>query len=272
MKFDPSRAQTFNEQAALYDASRPRYPKALFDSLVEQTALGSSANVLEVGCGTGIATLPLAARGFKITAVDPSEDMLAIARDSLGDHPGVDFIAKKFEEAEVPSKAFDLVFAATALHWINPAQRFQKSHEVLKAGGSLAIVMSNHLSGDEDDPFNQASAPIFEEYLAPEDRLDDKDPNRASVLFDGQTVADVTPPIVDEALFKPTWFEVLEHSVDYSAIGYAGLLSTFSPVRAMKTPKREAFLKAIYQLINSSEFDGRIAKTFGMSLAISTKR
>jgi len=49
--------ETFDTVAALYDRARPRYPSALFDDLADLAGIGSGARVLEIGPGTGQATL-----------------------------------------------------------------------------------------------------------------------------------------------------------------------------------------------------------------------
>jgi ubiquinone/menaquinone biosynthesis C-methylase UbiE len=53
---------TFDAGADGYDAARPVAPPEVFDDLVEQARLAPGSRVLEIGCGTGQATLPLAAR------------------------------------------------------------------------------------------------------------------------------------------------------------------------------------------------------------------
>ena len=60
---------TFDEVADLYEAARPTYPPQLFDDLVSLAGLSPGARVVEIGCGTGQATLPLAERGLEIVCV-----------------------------------------------------------------------------------------------------------------------------------------------------------------------------------------------------------
>ena len=57
-------AQTFNRAAGCYHRARPDYPVELFDDLVTVTELALGDRLLEIGCATGKATLPLARRGF----------------------------------------------------------------------------------------------------------------------------------------------------------------------------------------------------------------
>jgi SAM-dependent methyltransferase len=70
---------TFGQDAELYDQCRPSYPPPLFTDLATLAGLGPHARVLEIGCGTGQATLPLAKLGCTVVAMDLSPDMAAVA-------------------------------------------------------------------------------------------------------------------------------------------------------------------------------------------------
>ena len=62
--------QTFDTVAALYHEARPSYPDGLYDELITLARLAPDEDaLLEIGCGPGQATIPLARRGFAITAV-----------------------------------------------------------------------------------------------------------------------------------------------------------------------------------------------------------
>jgi SAM-dependent methyltransferase len=64
-KREPLR-KTFDSAAGLYGRARPAYPDELIDDLVALAQLGRGARLLEIGCGTGIATRPLLERGFEV--------------------------------------------------------------------------------------------------------------------------------------------------------------------------------------------------------------
>jgi protein-L-isoaspartate O-methyltransferase len=68
----------FNQAAELYDRARPGYPPALFDDLAERAGIGPGCRVLEIGPGTGQATLPLAERGCQVVAVELGAELAAV--------------------------------------------------------------------------------------------------------------------------------------------------------------------------------------------------
>ena len=153
------RRATFDQDAGLYDRARPGYPPALFDDLAELTGVGAGSRVLEIGPGTGQATLPLAERGCQIMAVELGPDLAAVARRKLARFPGVEIVTAAFEDWPLPAVPFDLVLAATAFHWIDPAARVVKAADALRPGGWLATITTHHSSTGHAGPACWAASP-----------------------------------------------------------------------------------------------------------------
>jgi SAM-dependent methyltransferase len=130
----------FNEVAAEYDRRRLTYPDALVDRACEVAGVGPGARVLEVGCGTGQLTRSLLARGLQVTAVEPGEQLIARARDRLGDTGDVRFINARLEDTSLAHAHYPAVFSASAIHWIDPDVSWRKLADALVEGGTLALV------------------------------------------------------------------------------------------------------------------------------------
>jgi SAM-dependent methyltransferase len=138
----------FDEMADEYDRTRPMYPDALVDRACEVAGLGSGDPGLEIGCGTGQLTRSLVARGLRVTAVEPGENLIRLAGQNLagsgsgtGSGSGsVEFANARFEDAALPSGHFRVVFSASALHWVDPAVGWRKIASVLAVGGTLALL------------------------------------------------------------------------------------------------------------------------------------
>src|SRR5436309_3137871 len=124
----------FEEVPDLYDRARPTYPPQLLDDLAALAALASGASVLEIGCGTGKATLALAQRGYRVTCVELGERLAERARRNLAGFPAVEVVTADFETWQPPPQSFDAVVAFTAFHWIDPALRHEKSASLLRQG------------------------------------------------------------------------------------------------------------------------------------------
>ncbi|WP_052847738.1 class I SAM-dependent methyltransferase [Streptomyces avicenniae] len=124
-------AESFGIDAARYDRARPRYPRALIERIAEAAAPGRA--VLDVGCGTGIASRQLRAAGCRVLGVETDARMAEVAR-RLGD--AVEVAA--FEDWRPEGRVFDAVVAGQAWHWIAPAAGAVKAAGVLRPGGLLA--------------------------------------------------------------------------------------------------------------------------------------
>src|SRR3954470_2974834 len=137
---------TFDAVADRYRQPRPAYPEALYDTLIAAARLSPGDRLLEVGCATGTATLPLARRGFRITCVELGAALAAVARRDLAGFSAVEVVQGAFEDwRPAVGEPFDLVFAATAWHWLDPERRFRRAWELLRPGGHLAFWSAGHV-------------------------------------------------------------------------------------------------------------------------------
>lgn len=131
---EETRRRSFDLGARAYEAERPGYPEALFDDL----PLAPGSHALEIACGTGKATRSIAARGVRVTAVEISESMAAIAREVLAGN-NVEIHVARFEEWEPPAGArYDIALSAQAYHWIDPERAGPKIARLLAPGAVLA--------------------------------------------------------------------------------------------------------------------------------------
>jgi SAM-dependent methyltransferase len=134
----------FDLDADTYDRTRPVLPAPLFDDLVRQAGLSPGDRVLEIGCGTGQATVPLAERGLRVTAVELGPSLAARARTRLRHFRGVDVLTTSFEDWAAPPEEhfrhFRAVVAVNSLHWIDPAARYAKPARLLVPGGAVAVA------------------------------------------------------------------------------------------------------------------------------------
>ncbi|NUS59146.1 MAG: class I SAM-dependent methyltransferase [Streptomycetaceae bacterium] len=123
-------AESFGVDARRYDETRPAYP----DALVARILAGAVADVLDVGCGTGIAARQFQAAGCAVLGVDPDARMAEFARGR-----GLPVEVGAFETWDPAGRTFDVVIAAQSWHWVDPAVGAAKAARVLRPGGRLAV-------------------------------------------------------------------------------------------------------------------------------------
>ena len=124
-------AESFGSDAERYDRARPSYPGALVSRVV---AASPGADILDVGCGTGIAARQFQAAGCRVLGVDPDARMAELARQS-----GIEVEVAKFEAWDTGGRIFDAVIAGQAWHWVDPVAGAAKAALALRPGGRLAV-------------------------------------------------------------------------------------------------------------------------------------
>lgn len=140
---------SFDALADLYEEARPGYPESTFQRMLDYAGIDASARLLEVGTGTGKATLPLARRGLRILGLEPGPNMARIARSRMAEFPNVQIQTTTFENWDAPRGAFDLAFIAQAFHWLPPDLRLAKLSMALRRPGTLAIFGNSETVADE---------------------------------------------------------------------------------------------------------------------------
>ena len=229
---------TFDSAAASYQSARPDYPDDLFDDLLTITGLAPPARLLEVGCGPGKATVPLARRGFRITAVELGADLADAAHTNLAGYPDVDVVHGNFETWKPPDgTTFDLVYAATAWGWIDPDLKYAKAAAVLRPGGHLAVWAAEHGMPEGFDPFFTDIQTVYNE------------------IGEGHSgpwppptpdeVTDESAAFVESGWFDPVAVRRYVWAIDYDTDSYLALLDTFSGHIAMEPAKRAHLYEGI---------------------------
>ncbi|MFE7527175.1 class I SAM-dependent methyltransferase [Kitasatospora sp. NPDC057542] len=140
---DRTRARVFGEAAELYDAARPGYADALVTDVLAYAELGGRPAV-EVGAGTGKATVLFAGRGVPLVCVEPDPRMAEVLRRNTGGYPQVRVENGGFEEWAADGREFGLLFAATSWHWLDQARRWDLVHDALGPGGAVALFWNPH--------------------------------------------------------------------------------------------------------------------------------
>jgi SAM-dependent methyltransferase len=213
----------FNKMADVYDA-RPPYPTALIDALAA-LAGAPGARVADVGAGTGHLALPLAARGYDVTAIEPAGEMLARLRAQAAARGLPVRAAHATAEAmPVDPRSLDLVVVADALHFLDAQLVGEEIGRVLRRGGALAVVTT----ALGDTPYMRAVRAV----------IDDSVPRRPRAL-DGHLVqvsSTTEVPFEDERVFHdetPVDHETLERILrSISFIGPAMHAARFAAFRA----------------------------------------
>ena len=251
-------SRSFNSVPADYDTYRPSYPRELVDSLIELTGIPPAGKILEVGAGTGKATLLFAERGFSIVCIEPGANLAAVAARNLGAFPGVQFEISRFEDWPETASWFDLVLSAQAFHWVSKEVGYAKAARALKSNGSLALFWNMY--------------PGFEGQLAAE--LDDLYREIAPGLGSPLSAVDEAirqriGEIEASGCFGPVTVKRFPWSMHYTTSQYQGLLNTYSDHLLLPAATRQRLSAAIGEAIE--KHGGSIERPYVAVLYVAQK-
>ena len=144
----------FDEIVVTYDKVRWDYPDELFADIFEYVGAGSKI-VLEIGAGTGKATAPFINAGYDVTAVEMGVNMSDFIREKFKDNTNFNLITSTFEDVELQDDKYDLVYSASAFHWIDAEIGCPKVFRLLKSGGVFALFRNNAVLNEENKIYNE---------------------------------------------------------------------------------------------------------------------
>jgi SAM-dependent methyltransferase len=151
----------FTGLAETYARFRPSYPSQAIDFIMARCGLGKECVLVDVGCGTGIASRLLAARGVTVIGVEPNTEMRCAAEETLdrgGAEPTLSYRGGRAEATGLPAASADAVLAAQSFHWFEPVATLREFHRIVKPEG-WAILMWNER--DERDPVTAAYGDVI---------------------------------------------------------------------------------------------------------------
>jgi SAM-dependent methyltransferase len=251
---------TFDKVAARYHQARPAYPRELYADLLTLTGVVPPARLLEVGCGPGKATLPLARMGFRITAIELGDALAVEARRNLAAYPDSSVINSSFEEWDPPEGTFfDLVYAATAWEWVDPDVRCARAAALLRPGGHLAVWEAMHAFPAGFDPFFAEIQEVYDEIgedggeWPPPRPEDQPDPAAGEFASSGR--------------FEVAGTRRYLWARRYTAEEYIALLDTFSGHIAMEPARRDHLYRDVRRLL-ARRGDGRLTRHWSAVLTV----
>ena len=234
----------FGEAAELYDRARPGYAAELVDGVLRFAGVeGEGLRALEVGAGTGKATVAFASRGLRILALEPSPEMAEVARRNCAAFPQVRVEGVTFEDWPVEPPAFGLLFSAQAWHWVDPAVRNVKAAQVLAPGGTLALIW--HRIRWRGEPLRDDLEELYRR-LAPE--LYEQSPGFPG-LTRQQEHGEMLQEVRATGLFEPVRTRTYRWSQPFTADAFVERLATQSNHLLFDPTRRSALFDGLRGLV-----------------------
>ncbi len=256
------RKESFDEVADAYDTYRTRLPDEVVDGLATATDVRRGSRVLEIACGTGQLSVPLAERGVDLSAVELGPHLAAHARRRLRPVPNARVEVSSFESWELPTEQFDAVVCANAFHWLDAETRFSKSAAALRTRAFLGLVVTQHVRGGTSRFFTDAQPYYLKWGLSTNPTFQPPAPEELPAAF---------PELDQRSEFQAVERQRLEIPMLRTTESYVGWLSTDSLVNTLDQATRRRFLDDIGDLIQS-RYDGTVIRNFVYEIITARRR
>lgn len=230
---------SFDTVADLYDACRPGYPQELIESVISLTGIPAGGKILEIGSGTGKATLLFAKRGYEILCIEPGKNLAALAARNLKDYRGVTFEITRFEDWQEKAAGFELVVSAQAFHWVPKEIGYKKAAHALKSEGYLALFWNMYpgFQGQLRDELDEIYRGVFPSLSTP-------------LNANKETIQNRINEIGESGCFGRVIVRRFRWSMRYNTEQYIGLLNTHSDHLRLPDETRCLLFKNIAALID----------------------
>ncbi|MCL2696807.1 MAG: class I SAM-dependent methyltransferase [Oscillospiraceae bacterium] len=235
----------FDEIVEAYDKIRPEYPDELFSDIISYS---KGKNALEIGAGTGKATAPFLGAGFGVTAVELGENMTQFLLSKFKGYNNFNAITSDFENAVLENDVYDLVYAASAFHWVDTEIGCPKAFRILKSGGAFALFRYNVIHTDGNIIYEELQE-IYKKYyhkpykkpikLSREKYLEPVEILRGFGFEDLKTYG-----------FTDISMKLYDAQQTYSADEYLTFLDTLSDHRSLPESDRTALYAGVREIIN----------------------
>lgn len=237
------RANWYSKVTEAYDRTRPRYPQAICNRVLELTQLSTKDSILEIGSASAIATVEFARRGFTLECLEPNPEACALAQHHYRAYPQVEIINTTFEAWELKPTSFDAVLAASSFHWLAPQIRHQKAAAALKDRGWLILLWNTPPQPSYElcqllEPAYQVYAPSITNYQA--------------IATHQEHLSQIGQAVIDSGWFENLLSEQLVSEATYSIDNYLALLTTLSPYIKLETQARNYLLASIKELLTKN--------------------
>ncbi len=252
-----NKRETFNEDELNYDRYRPEYPQEMFSDIKLYSHLSPEFNVLEIGIGTGQATLPFLNENCRLTAVELGDRLSQFVKEKYSDYPHFKVIHADFMQMDLPEASFDLIYCATAFHWLPHPECYKQVLRLLKDGGTLALFWNHPFPNRDHDITNQINQRIYQKY-----RPSDK----KQVEFSEENLNKIASEL-KTAGFVNIKTHLYHRVRTLSSNDYIGLLNTYSDHRILPKHIKTAFEYEMKAALDEAEGMIRIYDTIDLYLA-----
>lgn len=249
---------TFNQSEENYDRYRPNYPEGVFEEIFSYASLKSGSVAMEIGTGTGQATHPFLQKGCRVTGIELGDKLSEFVRQKYSSYQNFQIITGDFMNTELEDCSCDLVFSATAFHWLPWKEALLKVKNILRPGGVVALFWNHPFPNRDEDPTNVASRMVYAKYRPSPRKLEE---------FSEKNLETWKERLI-EAEFANVETKIYRRKRVLTTEQYIGLLNTYSDHIALPDEIKKPFEQEMRNSIDAVGGSINIYDTVDLYLGI----
>ena len=237
-----SPTERFTNRVETYAKYRPGYPEAIIDLLRSECGLTPASVVADVGSGTGIFSEMLLKNGNTVIGVEPNGAMRGAAESLLRAYSKFQSVNGSAEATTLANASVNLITAGQAFHWFDAAAARDEFVRILKPGGFVALIWNDRKL--DSTPFLRGYESLLREYGTDYAKVQEFNPLDQIARF-----------------FAPQSFTHKEFAnrQEFDFSGFKGRVLSASYTPEPGNPKFEPMIKALQELFDACEENGRVA-------------
>ena len=251
--------KAFDNAALEYDKTRPMYVKEIYEDIFRCKQVNQDSHVLEIGMGTGKAAQPILDTHCHFVGIEPGENLAALAKERFRKYANFSLYSQTLQDFICADNTFDLVYAATAFHWIPEEYGYRRVYNLLKNGGVFARF-AYHAGADKGRrALTDEIQEFYRKYMHQESRpveFGDADAKKLADKAHDYGFADVK-----HKLYHTT--------KDFTADEYISLLRTYPDHMELESAAREKLFEGIFHAIVGN--GGTVTVYYTMDLELARK-
>lgn len=255
--------KTFDNAVTDYEQARPDYVKEIYEDIFRYKAIDSNSLVLEIGLGTGKASQPVLDTQCRLTGIEPGAQLFFQAQKKYQSYANLSLRNQTLQDFVGSAQSFDLIYAATAFHWIPEEYGYPRVYELLKPGGAFARF-AYHVGADKKrTAMTEEIQEVYSKYYTK--HVPNKKPAKEYGAADAQRIAETA----NQYGFVDSTYQLYFTTKEFTADEYMALLRTYPDHMSVEEADRRKLFEGIYAAINNH--GGILTVYYTMDLELARK-
>ncbi len=254
--------------AEFYDRYRSPYPQQLYEKLQFLCPPPTCTDVLDVGCGPGLATVELSKHYDQVTGLDSSEEMIRYAESTINCR-NVMWIYEEAEKLPFPNDSFDLLTCGEAFQLFRFEDFLGEARRILRRNGRIALFWPDRFTTNQDKRYERA---LFQTYRAFLKQQGISDVQGVIPSKEGKQPEEVVVDFLTDSGFVGCEISYIEYSIQWTMLSLIGYMLTHSAIGSLNKDQLEQLKQEYHVRLTETGFHDGFASQARVLLITGTTK